>query len=153
MITNVRELRQDGQYIEEGMTSDDIHSKLGGISRTVGVEWNTNGKIIKFQNSNGLWVKILPNRDAIVLKEADDPSGQYTHLRVLNEDGIDRFAVSTIQTINDSDKMGTFAWFEEPRSKRESCFAVVFVVLKDSTMYQLDIDGETGQVIGIYPMQ
>jgi hypothetical protein len=153
MITNLRELRQDGQYLEEGMTTDDIWDKLGGVSRTVGAQWQSKGQEFKLHNSNGLWAHVLPERDAIAINEADDSSGQYTNLRVLNEDGSLRFEVPTAQSIQGGIRLGTFAWFETPRTGLQNCFAVMFVSLNDKTMYQLDIDGATGQVVGVYPGQ
>lgn len=153
MISNLRELRQDGQYIEESMTVDDIWNKLGGVSRTIGAQWQSNGQEFSLHNPNGLWARVLPKRDAIAINEADDSSGYYTHLRVLNEDGSLRFEVPTAQNIQGGIKFGTFVSFEAPRTGLQNCFAVMFVCLTDKTMYQLDINGATGQVVGVYSAQ
>jgi hypothetical protein len=153
MISQVLEMREDGKAITEGMTSEDIWGKFGGVSRTIGVQWEHAGETHKLENPNGLWVWVLPQRDGIAINDADDPSGKYTKLRVLNANGSLRFEVPTVQTIKGNLHAGTFAWYEKPRTSRENAFGVMYVALEDGTMYQLDIDGGTGQVIDVYPAQ
>jgi hypothetical protein len=153
MISQVLALREDGKTIPEGMSSEDIWSKLGGVSRTVGVQWEHAGETHELMNPNGLWVWVLPNRDGIAINDADDSSGKYTKLRVLNANGTLRFEVPTVQMIKGNLRAGTFAWYEQPRTLRENAFGVMYVALEDGTMYQLDIDGMTGQVIDVYPAQ
>jgi hypothetical protein len=149
MITSLVKIREDKLEITESMSIDDI-AALGLTSTTVAVRWDGNAGTISMRNEFGLWAQVLPRRDGVAIKQADDETGKFTFLKVYNEDGSERFRVSNYQFINGADRVGVFAWYEEPRTSRPNCFAVVFVVLPSEQMYQLDIDAGTGDIVGCY---
>jgi hypothetical protein len=150
MISSFKKIRADGLVISEDMTPEQI-AALGEVSCTVTAQWDGRSGLVTLTNENGLWAQVLPRRDAVAVKEALDESRRLTSLRVVNEDGSDRFTVSRYQLINGVDRVGTFAWYETPRTGRPNCFSVVFVALTDESFHQLDIDGSSGEVVGVYP--
>lgn len=59
--------------------------------------------------------------------------------------------MSDTQLINGKSELGDFCWFEPPHVKSPNIFGAIFNRARDSTLFQLDINAENGNVVGVSP--
>jgi hypothetical protein len=148
-IRSFEKIRRDGQVIHEQMTPLQI-AALGTPERVTTVQWECDGRPVVLRSQHGVLAKVLPGREFVAILEMLDDSGVKTTLSVLNGDGSLRATVSNEQIVRGQTERGEFGWFEPARTSGPNHFGVVF--RRDTSDYdlQLDIDGTTGTVIGVY---
>jgi hypothetical protein len=83
MIENLREYREDGQIIHDGDSMQKVAS-LGPISRVTRVKWTHEGRELERSNRFGIFVRIRPQRDALLCIESYDEKDKSNSFTVLN---------------------------------------------------------------------
>jgi hypothetical protein len=151
-IRNFKKIRWDGQVIDEQMTPEQVFA-LGTPQKVITVQWEYGGRPVARQSQYGLLSKVLSGRELVVILEGLDASDTRNSLFVLNADGSLRVSVPNDQTINGTTERGEFRWLEAPRKNEANRFGAVFEPAGRNTMFQLDIDGATGKVVGVYPFR
>lgn len=144
-------IRRDGKIIDETMKVEDI-SALGAIEKVTEIRWLNGSQPVSFRDDCGVFAKVVPGRQFVVAN-TNDKSIQRRVLLVLNADGTQRLQLSDTQVIRGKSELGEFCWFEAPRVESLNVFGVVFSRASDNSQFQLDIDAENGNVVGVYPIR
>jgi len=150
-IQKFKEIRQDGNVIDESMTVEEIFS-LGSPRIIIEIRWIYQSKLITVFDAFGMLAKVVCGGEFIVVNGHSE-SGEDRELLVINADGTRRFKLSNIQMINGKSELGEFRWFEAPRVDAINVFGVVFNRASDNSMFQLDVDAKNGNVIGVYSVR
>jgi hypothetical protein len=151
-IRNFKKIRRDGQVIDEQMTPAQVFA-LGTPQKVMTVQWEYGGRAVARQSQYGLLSRVLSGRELVVILESLDASDTRNSLLVLNADGSLRVSVPNDQPINGTKERGEFRWLEAPRKNEANRFGAVFEPAGRNAMFQLDIDGATGQVLEVYPFR
>jgi len=145
------EVRRDGKIIDEAMKAEDIFA-LGPTEKVIEVRWLNGSQPVSLIDAYGILAKVVPGREYVVAN-GHDKSGQRRVLLVINADGTQRFQLSDTQVIGGKSELGDFRWFDLPRVESLNVFGVVFNCARDNSMFQLDIDAENANVVGVYPIR
>ncbi len=146
-ITRFRELRRDGRFIEEA-------TPLPAILRwkpatIVAIEWEHAGTIVSRRAKHGVLAKVVGGRRFVAVIELD--AAGRSALSILNADGTIRSVVPSVQGVRGRAGPGTFAWFEPPRTEATDAFGVVFQPAGAGPDLHVDVDPDTGAVLGVHP--
>jgi len=145
------EIRQDGKVIDETMKSEDIFA-LGSTEKIIEVQWSNGSQSVSLRDTHGVLAKVVPGRN-FVATNGHDESGQHRIFSVINADGSPHLQLPNIQAIHGKNEEGEFCWFEPPRVESPNVFGVVFNRASDNSMFQLDIDAASGNVLGVFPIR
>lgn len=146
MISNFKEFRRDGKIIHEGYDFDQIRA-LGRPSRVVRVEWENDGRLVEISNPYGLFVDVLPQRDALLCTELHDEEGASNSLRILNADGSTRAQVPSVVEIEGQPRRVVFMTTYPDAGNNTGEFAVVVEAPSLNANYKLFVDSYTGEVL------
>jgi hypothetical protein len=152
-IGSFRQIRRDGNVIDEGMAIDRMISLGWGPARISSIQWENNGHLVARDFQFGVLPKLLPSREAIAALVSRNEEQLSDELIVINSDGSDRFCIPNTQTIDGGQTEGVFCWFELSKDAGQSSFGAVFRSDADGSMFQFDINAATGGVINIYRLQ
>lgn len=150
-IKYFKEIRRNGQVIDESMSAKDIFA-LGSPEKVTKIQWSNGTEIISIDDGFGILAKVVPGRKFIAANMHDE-SGQYRTLSIISADGLRCMELSNIQKINGKDEVGEFRWFESARITSPNVFGVIFNRSSDNSMFQLDVDATNGNIVGVYPVR
>lgn len=148
-VENFVEIRRDGKTIPESMSVDEMIAQGWSAEKVIEARWLFDGQPVSLANEHGLLAEVTPRRDGVaVLRNSGDEQVPGT-LEVVNADGTSRLVIGNHQQINGRDYGGAFGWLERARVVAPNAFGAVFRA-ENGAMWQLDIDANTGQVLGVY---
>jgi hypothetical protein len=139
-----KEKRNDGRFIDETMTIQDVINRGWGVAPIIEIQWKTDKGIQRISNSLGILAEVLPNRTGVVCLLSGHEKDV---LKVFNSDGSERLVLPKAQTIAGKSINGQYEWFEQSSNQDGNSFSVVFRDLLSGFLYLLDIDARTGIVL------
>jgi hypothetical protein len=145
IVEDFLEVRRDGKIIPETMTVEQMVAQGWSSERIVQIRWRFDDRDVSLANEHGLLTQVTPRRDGVVV--IGNQQGGPSTLAVINGDGSTRLVIDNQQRINGRQEAGVFSWFEPCRTVGANCFGAVFRT--QSAMYQVDIDADTGHVLGV----
>jgi hypothetical protein len=154
VISNFHEIRRDGKVIPDGMTGVQMLAAGWEPDKVLWLRWDWYGHPIELASPYGLLSRVVPNHEYLALLEDTDASGDHATLRICLPDGTIRENFPNIlEWAGTADsgarkEAGEYVWFQTPKSPLPTAFAVVFKVYRNGATYRVDIDAETGAVLG-----
>ena len=121
--------------------------------KVIELKWEVNGRHLTFKSEYGLLAVVVPNRRSIAVMKENDDSGSNSSLIILDVNGAIKFRVQDKLVVDGKEEGGVFCWFEPARNNSLDCVGVVFRLDKDQSMVQVDVESNTGDFVGIYPMR
>lgn len=152
-ICDFKKVRCDGKVIDETMTAKEMIALGWRPEKVVETTWSFNAHPVSVKTKFGLLAKVVSGREYVAVIEEIDETGRVCELVILNPDGSRRKIVEKIQNIHNTQSLGEFCWFEQPRLDKDHVFGVVFERQPDKAMFHLDIDASNGVTIGTYPLR
>jgi hypothetical protein len=146
LINQLKELRQDGRVIDENMTFDVMVEQGWEPSLVIEVQWQHDGKTVRFRHPKGVSVHVVSDRScaALLLPRSTEPDAGEDFM-VVNADGSLRYQVSEVQTLNGRRETGRFEWFED--TDRPDILQCMFRVDRNQAMFALDMELSTGKIL------
>ena len=117
--------------------------------KVIALRWDWAGRPVELRSNFGLLSQIVPSRDYVAVLEETDGSGDHSLLTVYQGDGSSRGSFRNIVEVAGKPEVGEFLWFEPASSSSPTAFGVVFNVARTGATYQVDIDAQSGAVLGI----
>lgn len=147
---NIIKTRLDGQTLLETMSVQDMLTAGLAPSPITSISWVHEGQAVSIRAAVGITNDLTHNRHALVTLMSSGPETSAPKLSVRGPNGSIKFEIPSIQSIHGHPEPGDFSWFEPPRSGNPGHFGVMFQRDRDQAMFQLDFDGETGLLMGVY---
>jgi len=151
MISNLREIRADGKVIEESMRFQDMLALNWAPCLVTGVEWQADSAPIRIVHEPGMAAKVLPGRRFVVLLKNEARGTEDCSVHIMNSDGTVRHKLSNTQYVGgliNAAEMGTFGWLEDAPELGPDAFRIAFEPRRNRSMFWLDIDAVSGNVLG-----
>ncbi len=150
-IEGYRALCADGRTLDEQRSL--IHQGRWRPSTVVRLEWECNGRSIEISHIYGLMAHLLPDGSGVAILRASVRSRFSPALELIEPDGTTRFMLESPIRIDGRDVIGEFAWFESPQPEAVHRVRVVFWSIAGDRYFLLDVDGRTGVILGVLPLQ
>ena len=143
-------IRRDGQIITEEMSVADIAALGWPPEEVVRLEWLCAGEKKAIENPFGIIARYLPDRSGIAVLHYEDASNVTRRLDVWDADGSLRFSRDAHLLLDGVMLHGYYGWFEPSRSGSTNVLGVIFSPDADRSMFHLDLDTHSGEVVGVF---